>query len=381
VRQLLHVLRAARAQATGPVLIHAVTVKGKGYAPAEGADDCYHGVAKFDVKTGEQKKSKPNAPSYTSVFGKTLTSLAETDPRIVGVTAAMPGGTGLNILQKAMPGRVFDVGIAEQHAVTFCGGLAAGGLKPFCAIYSSFLQRGYDQIVHDVALQNLPVRFMIDRAGLVGADGPTHAGAFDIGYLAMLPNMTVMACADEAELVHMMATCAAHEDGPIALRYPRGEGVGVEMPEAGEVIEIGKGRVLQEGRDVAILSFGAHLAEAQEAARELEAKGVSVTLADARFAKPLDTDLVESLVSGHRALVTIEEGAILGFGGLVLHHLAATGRLDGRCTVRTMHLPDRFIDQASPAEMYADAGMSAEDIAAECLDAIGVASIREKARA
>src|SRR6056297_1918848 len=293
IPQLLQVLRAAKAQATGPVLIHAVTVKGKGYAPAEGADDCYHGVAKFDVKTGAQKKSQPNAPSYTGVFGKTLTKLAEADSRIVGVTAAMPGGTGLSALQKVMPERVFDVGIAEQHAVTFCGGLAAGGLKPFCAIYSSFLQRGYDQIVHDVALQNLPVRFMIDRAGLVGADGPTHAGAFDIGYLAALPNMTVMACADEAELVHMMATAAAHDDGPIALRYPRGEGVGVEMPETGDVLEIGKGRVLQEGHDVAILSFGAHLSEAREAVKDLEAKGVSVTLADARFAKPLDTGLID----------------------------------------------------------------------------------------
>jgi 1-deoxy-D-xylulose-5-phosphate synthase len=373
--QLLHVLRAAKAQATGPVLIHAVTVKGKGYAPAEGSDDCYHGVAKFDVKTGQQKKSRPNAPSYTSVFGKTLTRLAETDSRIVGVTAAMPGGTGLNVLQKAMPGRVFDVGIAEQHAVTFCGGLAAGGLKPFCAIYSSFLQRGYDQIVHDVALQNLPVRFMIDRAGLVGADGPTHAGAFDIGYLAALPNMTVMACADEAELVHMMATCAAHDDGPIALRYPRGEGVGVELPEEGEVLEIGRGRILQEGRDIALLSFGAHLSEARDAARELEAKGLSVTLADARFAKPLDTGLVDGLVDGHRALVTVEQGAMLGFGGIVLHHLAATGRLDGRCAVRTMHLPDRFIDQASPAEMYADAGLTAADIAATALEALGVATV------
>ncbi len=377
IPQLLQVLRAAKAQATGPVLIHAVTVKGKGYAPAEGADDCYHGVAKFDVKTGAQKKSQPNAPSYTGVFGKTLTKLAEADSRIVGVTAAMPGGTGLSALQKVMPERVFDVGIAEQHAVTFCGGLAAGGLKPFCAIYSSFLQRGYDQIVHDVALQNLPVRFMIDRAGLVGADGPTHAGAFDIGYLAALPNMTVMACADEAELVHMMATAAAHDDGPIALRYPRGEGVGVEMPETGEVLEIGKGRVLQEGHDVAILSFGAHLSEAREAVKDLEAKGVSVTLADARFAKPLDTGLIDDLMAKHRALITVEQGAMLGFGGMVLHHLAATAQLDGRCAVRTLHLPDRFIDQASPAEMYADAGLTSADIAAAALQAMGIATIRE----
>ncbi|AHM03484.1 1-deoxy-D-xylulose 5-phosphate synthase [Roseibacterium elongatum DSM 19469] len=372
--ELLAVLRAAKARATGPVLIHAVTVKGKGYAPAEGADDCYHGVAKFDVKTGEQKKSKSNAPSYTGVFGSTLTRMAETDSRIVGVTAAMPGGTGLNVLQKAMPGRVFDVGIAEQHAVTFCGGLAAGGLKPFCAIYSSFLQRGYDQIVHDVALQNLPVRFMIDRAGLVGADGPTHAGAFDISFLAALPNMTVMACADEAELVHMMATAAAYDDGPIALRYPRGEGVGVDLPDPGTVLEIGKGRLLQDGHDVALLSLGAHLAEVQEAARALEAKGISVTIADARFAKPLDTQLIDDLVANHAALVTVEQGSMLGFGALVLHHLAATGQLDGRCAVRPMFLPDRFIDQASPSDMYEDAGLTATDIAATALQAMGVAT-------
>lgn len=380
IPQLLQVLRAAKAQATGPVLIHAVTVKGKGYAPAEGADDCYHGVAKFDVTTGTQKKAKPNAPSYTGVFGQTLTRLAETDSRIVGVTAAMPGGTGLSALQKAMPERVFDVGIAEQHAVTFCGGLAAGGLKPFCAIYSSFLQRGYDQIVHDVALQNLPVRFMIDRAGLVGADGPTHAGAFDIGYLSALPNMTVMACADEAELVHMMATAAAYDAGPIALRYPRGEGVGVDMPETGEVLPIGKGRVLQEGHDVAILSFGAHLAEAREAARELEAKGLTVTLADARFAKPLDTDLIDGLMANHGAFITVEQGAMLGFGGMVLHHLAGTGQLDGRCAIRTLTLPDRFIDQASPAEMYHDAGLTAGDIVSSALDALGIATIKDTGR-
>jgi len=381
--QLLNVLRSAKARATGPVLIHAVTVKGKGYSPAELSDDCYHGVNKFDVATGVQKKSTPNAPAYTSVFGQRLLHHAQTDAAIVGVTAAMPGGTGLNILQKAMPGRVFDVGIAEQHAVTFAAGMAAGGMKPFCAIYSSFLQRGYDQVVHDVALQNLPVRFMIDRAGLVGADGPTHAGAFDIGYLAALPNMTVMACADEAEMVHMMATAAAHDSGPIALRYPRGEGTGVPMPDEGEVLEIGKGRVIQEGRDVAILSFGAHLHEATEAARALEARGLSVTIADARFAKPLDTGLINRLVAGHAAILTVEQGAVLGFGGLVLHHLAATGQLDRGCAIRTLHLPDRFIDQASPADMYADAGLTAQDIATAALDALGVATARfeEKARA
>jgi 1-deoxy-D-xylulose-5-phosphate synthase len=379
--QLLNVLRSAKARATGPVLIHAVTVKGKGYAPAEQSDDCYHGVAKFDVATGVQQKSTPNAPAYTKVFGECLKRHAETDSAVVGVTAAMPGGTGLNILQKAMPGRVFDVGIAEQHAVTFAAGMAAGGMKPFCAIYSSFLQRGYDQVVHDVALQNLPVRFMIDRAGLVGADGPTHAGAFDVNFLAALPNMTVMACADEAELVHMMATAAAHDSGPIALRYPRGEGTGVPMPDQGEVLEIGKGRVLQKGRDVALLSFGAHLTEATEAARALEARGLSVTIADARFAKPLDTALVDRLVAGHGALITVEQGSMLGFGALVLHHLAAAGQLDRGCAIRTMTLPDRFIDQASPGDMYADAGLTAQDIAAAALQALGVATLHEKARA
>ena len=373
IPELLATLRAAKARAEGPILIHAITVKGKGYSPAELSDDCYHGVAKFDVATGQQKKSQPNAPSYTGVFGSTLTRMAETDHRIVGVTAAMPGGTGISTMQKVMPKRVFDVGIAEQHAVTFSAGMAAGGLKPFCAIYSSFLQRGYDQVVHDVALQNLPVRFMIDRAGLVGADGPTHAGAFDIGYLAALPNMTVMACADEAELVHMLATAAAHDDGPIALRYPRGEGTGAEMPETGDVLPIGKGRVIQTGSDVALLSFGAHLEEAKDAARALEARGLSVTIADARFAKPLDTDLVDQLVADHAALLTIEQGAMLGFGGIVLHHLAGTGQLDGRCAIRTLHLPDRFIDQASPGDMYADAGLTADDIAAQALDALGVA--------
>ncbi len=381
--ELLTTLRAAKARADGPILIHAVTVKGKGYSPAELSDDCYHGVAKFDVATGQQKKSAPNAPSYTGVFGKTLLRMAETDNRIVGVTAAMPGGTGIATMQKAMPRRVFDVGIAEQHAVTFSAGMAAGGLKPFCAIYSSFLQRGYDQVVHDVALQNLPVRFMIDRAGLVGADGPTHAGAFDIGYLAALPNMTVMACADEAELVHMLATAAAHDDGPVALRYPRGEGTGVDMPETGEVLPIGKGRILQEGSDIALLSLGAHLEEAKDAARALEARGLSVTIADARFAKPLDTELVDGLMANHNALITVEQGATLGFGGIVLHHLAATGQLNGRCAVRTMHLPDRFIDQASPADMYADAGLTADDIATQALDALGVTvgQFEEKSRA
>ncbi|MEL7117013.1 MAG: 1-deoxy-D-xylulose-5-phosphate synthase, partial [Pseudomonadota bacterium] len=311
--QLLPVLRAARARAEGPVLIHACTVKGKGYAPAENSMDKYHGVAKFDVASGTQHKSKSNAPSYTSVFGKALTDEAARDPRVVAVTAAMPSGTGVNILADRFPERVFDVGIAEQHGVTFAAGMAASGLKPFCAIYSTFLQRGYDQIVHDVALQGLPVRFAIDRAGLVGADGATHAGAFDVAYLSNLPGMVVMAAADEAELVHMVATAAAHDDGPIAFRYPRGNGVGVTMPERGEALEIGKGRVVRTGSDLAILSFGAHLSETLVAAEQLEAEGISVTVADARFAKPLDTNLIEDLVRNHAGLITIEQGAEGGF--------------------------------------------------------------------
>ncbi|NEX44715.1 1-deoxy-D-xylulose-5-phosphate synthase [Pseudotabrizicola algicola] len=363
VPQLLATLRAARARATGPVLIHAVTVKGKGYAPAEGADDKYHGVAKFDVATGAQVKAKSNAPSYTSVFGQRLTEEAARDPRIVGITAAMPGGTGLDVMARRFPARVFDVGIAEQHGVTFAAGLAASGMRPFCAIYSSFLQRGYDQIVHDVALQNLPVRFAIDRAGLVGQDGATHAGAFDVAFLANLPNMTVMAAGDEAELCHMIATAAQHDAGPIAFRYPRGEGLGVEMPERGQVLEIGKGRVLRQGREVALLSFGAHLGEVQAAADLLEAEGLSVTVADARFAKPLDHALIDALVEGHQAIITVEQGSTGGFGALVLHYLAGAGLLERGRAIRTMVLPDRFIDQASPAQMYEWAGLQAADIA------------------
>lgn len=369
--QLLTVLRAARTRATGPVLIHACTVKGKGYAPAEGSDDKYHGVAKFDVATGTQAKKRPNAPSYTKVFGETLVKEAELDSAIVGITAAMPSGTGMDIFGKSFPKRMFDVGIAEQHAVTFAAGLAASGSKPFVAIYSSFLQRGYDQIVHDVALQNLPVRFAVDRAGLVGADGPTHAGAFDIGYLAALPNMTVMAAADEVELMHMVATAAAYDDGPIAFRYPRGEGEGMDMPERGDVLEIGKGRVIQDGSDVALLSFGAHLGEVRRAARLLEAQGISVTIADARFAKPLDMALIRKLVKTHRAVITIEQGAVGGFGAMVLHALANEGLL-GKCQLRTMTLPDRFIDQAAPDAMYADGGLSAVDIAATAMEAAGI---------
>ena len=367
--QLLSVLRAARTRATGPVLIHCCTTKGKGYAPAETAPDSYHGVSKFNPVTGVQVKSKPNAPSYTAVFGNALVDEARRDSRIVAITAAMPGGTGLDIFAKAHPSRMFDVGIAEQHGVTFAAGAAAGGLKPFVAIYSSFLQRGYDQIVHDVALQNLPVRFAIDRAGLVGADGATHAGAFDIGYLSALPNMVVMAASDEGELVHMVATAAAYDDGPIAFRYPRGEGEGVVLPERGVPFEIGKGVVVREGFDVAILSFGAHLGESQRAADLIEAQGLTVTVADARFAKPLDKNLINDLARKHRVLITVEQGARGGFGSMVLDHLANEGWLDKSLAVRTVNLPDRFIDQASPDAMYADAGMTAGDIAATALQA------------
>ena len=362
INQLLPVLRAARARATGPVLIHACTVKGKGYAPAENSADKYHGVSKFDIATGQQSKSKPNAPSYTSVFGQALTQEASEDPRIVGVTAAMPSGTGINILAKRFPGRVFDVGIAEQHGVTFAAGMAASGLKPFCAIYSTFLQRGYDQVVHDVALQGLPVRFAIDRAGLVGADGATHAGAFDVAYLANLPGFTVMAASDEAELMSMVATAAAFDEGPISFRYPRGNGTGVVLPDRGKLLEIGKGRIVAEGTDIAILSFGAHMSEAEQAAKSLERQGISVTIADARFAKPLDTDLLRQLVKHHEAIITLEQGSVGGFGAMVLHHLAQTGQLDGGVKIRTMTLPDVFIDQASPSEMYEVAGLTAHDI-------------------
>jgi len=374
--QLLPVLRATRARATGPVLIHVCTVKGKGYAPAESSADKYHGVASFNIGTGVQAKSRPNAPSYTKVFGDALTAEAAHDPRIVGVTAAMPSGTGLDIMAKRFPGRVFDVGIAEQHGVTFAAGMAASGLRPFCAIYSTFLQRGYDQIVHDVALQNLPVRFAIDRAGLVGADGATHAGAFDIGYLAALPNMVVMAAGDEVELMHMVTTAAAYDGGPIAFRYPRGEGEGHVMPERGSVLEIGKGRIVQEGSDIAILSFGAHLGESLCAAQIIAKQGLSVTVADARFAKPLDRAMIRQLWRHHKALITVEQGAQGGFGAMVLHDLANDGLLDGRCQIRTMTLPDRFIDHAAPDAMYADAGLSAVDIAATALQAVGHVNAR-----
>jgi 1-deoxy-D-xylulose-5-phosphate synthase len=360
--QLLPILRAARTRATGPVLIHACTVKGKGYAPAEQAADKYHGVSKFNVATGAQAKSQPNAPAYTKVFGQALCDEAARDPNIVAVTAAMPSGTGLNILADRFPKRVFDVGIAEQHGVTFAAGMAASGLKPFCAIYSTFLQRGYDQVVHDVALQGLPVRFAIDRAGLVGADGATHAGAFDIAYLSNLPGFTVMAASDEAELMHMVATAAAHDAGPIAFRYPRGNGTGVAMPVRGDVLEIGKGRIVQEGEDVAILSFGAHLDEIEQASITLAQQGIRVTIADARFAKPLDTDLITQLMRHHKAVVTVEQGSVGGFGAMVLHYLAQSGQLEQGVKLRTLTLPDRFIDHGSPQEMYKDAGLTAQDI-------------------
>ena len=372
IDQLLAVLRSARTRATGPVLIHCCTVKGKGYAPAENAADKYHGVSKFDVASGAQAKSGSNAPSYTKVFGQALTRIAAQDSKIIGITAAMPSGTGMDIFAAAFPRRMFDVGIAEQHGVTFAAGMAAGGLKPVCAIYSTFLQRGYDQIVHDVALQNLPVRFAIDRAGLVGADGATHAGAFDVGYLSALPNMTVMAASDEAELVHMVATAVAHDAGPIAFRYPRGTGTGADIPDVGEVLEIGKGRVVREGSDVAILSFGAHLSESLKAADLMAAQGVTATVADARFAKPLDHALIRQLVKHHKALITIEQGSQGGFGAMVLHYMAGEGLLDGDIAVRTMTLPDRFIDQAAPDAMYADAGLTATDIAATAMQAVKV---------
>ncbi len=369
--QVLQTLRAARARATGPVLIHAVTVKGKGFAPAESSADKYHGVSKFDRVTGEQAKAKSNAPAYTTVFGNALTEEAARDPRVVAITAAMPSGTGLDIMAKRFASRVFDVGIAEQHGVTFAAGMAAAGLRPVCAIYSTFLQRGYDQIVHDVALQGLPVRFAIDRAGLVGQDGATHAGAFDIGFLANLPGFTVMAAGDEADLVHMVATAIAHDEGPIAFRYPRGEGMGVDLPARGVPLEIGKGRVMKVGSDAAILSYGAHLSEALAAAELLESEGVSVTVADARFAKPLDTALIDLLVEDHPALITLETGATGGFGALVLHHLANSGGLEKGRAIRTLTLPDRFIDQASPAQMYQWAGLTAGDIAASVRAATG----------
>ena len=373
--QLLPLLRTVKARATGPILIHVLTKKGKGYAPAEAARDKGHATGKFDVLTGVQAKAVSNAPSYTKVFAQSLIAEAERDEKIVAVTAAMPDGTGLNLFADRFPKRCFDVGIAEQHAVTFSAGLAAGGMKPFCAIYSTFLQRGYDQVVHDVAIQRLPVRFAIDRAGLVGADGATHAGSFDVAFLANLPGIVVMAAADEAELVHMVATAAAHDDGPIAFRFPRGEGVGVDMPARGVPLEIGKGRVIREGARVALISFGTRLAEVLMAAEALAQRGLPPTVIDARFAKPLDRDLILQAAGEHEAVITIEEGAVGGFGSHVAQLLSDEGVFDRGCKFRSMVLPDIFIDQASPEAMYRVAGMDAAHIEAKVLQVLGVAVV------
>jgi 1-deoxy-D-xylulose-5-phosphate synthase len=382
---LLPVLKNVRDfKETGPILVHVVTEKGKGYAPAEATNDKYHAVNMFDVVTGKQVKAKPNAPVYTTVFAEALVKEAEKDDKIVAITAAMPGGTGLDIFQKTFPHRTFDVGIAEQHAVTFAAGLATEGYKPFCAIYSTFLQRGYDQVVHDVAIQNLPVRFAIDRAGLVGADGATHAGSFDVSFLGILPNMVVMAAADEAELVHMVATAAAYDAGPIALRYPRGEGVGVDMPLEGKPLEIGRGRILREGSKVAILSLGTRLAEVLKAAEDLAGFGVSTTVADARFAKPLDVDLLRRLAANHEVLITIEEGSVGGFGSFVAQKLAEDGVLDGGgpCPLkfRSMVLPDVFLDHDKPEALYARAGLDAKAVVAKVLSTLGRESDALKSR-
>ncbi|MCO4843906.1 MAG: 1-deoxy-D-xylulose-5-phosphate synthase [Yoonia sp.] len=379
MEQLLQVLRTVKDRATGPIMIHAITKKGKGFAPAEAARDRGHATGKFNVVTGEQKSAPSNAPSYTSVFADTLLKYAALDPKICAVTAAMPDGTGLNKFMERYASRCFDVGIAEQHAVTFSAGLAAGGMRPFCALYSTFLQRGYDQVVHDVAIQRLPVRFAIDRAGLVGADGATHAGAFDIAFLANLPDFVVMAAADEAELVRMVATAAAYDDGPIAFRFPRGEGVGVEMPSDPELLEIGKGRVIREGKRVAILSFGTRLQEVEAAAEGLAAKGITPTIADARFAKPLDRDLILKLAAEHEALICIEEGAVGGFGSHVAQLLADEGVFDHGLKFRSMVLPDTFIDQSSPRDMYDMAGLNSADIEKKVLEVLGVAVMDKRA--
>lgn len=372
--QLLPVLRTVKARASGPMLIHVLTKKGKGYAPAEAARDKGHATGKFDVLTGKARSAPSNAPSYTKVFAESLVAEAARDEKIVAITAAMPDGTGLDLFAERFPARCFDVGIAEQHAVTFAAGLAAAGLKPFCAIYSTFLQRGYDQIVHDVALQGLPVRFPIDRAGLVGADGATHAGAFDVAFLANLPGMVVMAAADEAELAQMVATAAAYDSGPIAFRYPRGEGVGVERPARPAPLAIGKGRILREGTRVALLSFGTRAAPALQAAEALAARGISTSVADARFAKPLDRELILSLARHHEVLITVEEGAIGGFGSHVAQLLAEEGLLEAGLKFRSLFLPDVFLDQASPEAMYRQAGLHAEGIEAKALAALGLST-------
>lgn len=381
LEHLLPILKNVRDTHHGPVLIHAVTQKGKGYAPAEGAKDKYHGVAKFDVITGKQSKPKANAPSYTNVFATSLIKEAEHDDKVVAITAAMPDGTGLNLFGEAFPKRTFDVGIAEQHAVTFAAGLATEGYKPFAAIYSTFLQRAYDQVIHDVAIQGLPVRFPIDRAGLVGADGPTHAGAFDTAFLSCLPGFVVMAAADEVELRHMVATAAAYDEGPISFRYPRGEGVGLDMPERGSVLEIGKGVIRREGTKVALLSFGGRMNECLKAADELDAAGLSTTVADARFAKPLDMDLIRRLAREHEVLVTIEEGSAGGFGSHVLSRLAEEGLLDNGLKIRTLALPDAYIDQDKPDAMYARAGLNCDGIMQAVFTALGTEMLSAPQRA
>ena len=369
---LLPVLRNVRDATAGPVLVHVVTQKGKGYGPAEASSDKYHGVSAFDVITGTQAKPKANAPAYQRVFGESLIKEARKDDKVVAITAAMPSGTGLDLFGQAFPTRTFDVGIAEQHAVTFAAGLATEGYKPFCAIYSTFLQRAYDQVVHDVCIQNLPVRFALDRAGLVGADGPTHAGSFDVAYLGCLPNMMIMAAADEAELVHMVATQVAYNEGPCALRYPRGEGVGIDLPEVGVPLPIGEGRVLREGKQVALLSLGTRLAEAMKAAESLTSLGLSTTVADARFAKPLDRKLLRRLAETHDVLITLEEGSVGGFGSFVLHALAEDGLLDRGLKVRAMVLPDTYIDHDKPDKMYAQAALDAKAIVAKVKDVLGL---------
>ena len=378
---LVPVLRNVRELADKPVLVHVVTHKGHGYAPAEAAADKYHGVVKFDVVTGVQAKSKAGAPSYTRVFAEEMIKRAELDPKIVAITAAMPSGTGLDLFGKRFPQRMFDVGIAEQHAVTFAAGLAADGMRPFAAIYSTFLQRGYDQVVHDVAIQSLPVRFAIDRAGLVGADGATHAGSFDIGYLGALPGMVLMAASDEAELAAMVATACEIDDRPSAFRYPRGEGTGVAVPDLAAPLEIGKGRVMREGAAVAIVSFGARLGEALRAADQLAARGLSATVVDARFAKPLDEELILRLAREHEAMITVEEGAVGGFGAFVLHLLAARGALDRGLKIRTLTLPDVFQDHDKPEAMYAQAGLDADGIVRAALAALGVGQSKPGLRA
>ncbi|MEM8798352.1 MAG: 1-deoxy-D-xylulose-5-phosphate synthase [Pseudomonadota bacterium] len=368
---LIPVLRNVRDSETGPILVHVITEKGKGYVHAENSADKYHGVSKFDVITGTQVKAKPNAPSYTKVFGSALIDEAQRDEKIVGITAAMPSGTGIDAFGGRFPERTFDVGIAEQHAVTFAGGMATEGYKPFCAIYSTFLQRAYDQVVHDVAIQCLPVRFAIDRAGYVGADGPTHAGSYDTTYLATLPNFVVMAPSDEAELMHMVATAVAIDDRPSSFRYPRGEGVGVELPERGEVLEIGKGRVVREGSKIALLTFGSPLYNALKAADELEAHGLSTTVADARFAKPLDEELITNLAKNHEVLITVEEGAVGGFGSHVMQFMSDAGLLDGAIKVRSMIMPDYFMDQNKPEKMVEEAGLSNAGIVKKVFEVLG----------